>query len=141
MAINDQNFVLISGRLVRDPELKILENGMRICLFTIVSSKYVGKDKPPRKGFFDCTAYRCANLVSNWFKKGDEIRIHGSLRYNVYQSPKGVTFKNVTIDASEIFFGARKKANGASDTDEPPMPTDEDMYAALGDMDENDLPY
>ena len=74
------NKIIITGRLVRDPEMKTLSNGTEKCRFTVAVDRRVKKDQPKKADFFDCDAWGATGaFVSKWFKKGTAITVTGRM--------------------------------------------------------------
>lgn len=104
------NKVLMSGRLTADPEITI-GGDSRYCNFSIAV------ERPKRKGedkaevdFFNCTAKdRNADVVVDWFGKGDMIMFIGTLRNSKYEK-NGEKRTATKIRVDEIhFMGGKKK--------------------------------
>lgn len=80
------NKFLVAGRMTADPEIKTIGEN-RLCKFTIAC------DRPKRKGeenpetdFFPCTAWnRNADVIVDWFGKGDMVTLVGSVHNNRYE--------------------------------------------------------
>ena len=80
------NKFVVAGRLTADPEIKTIGEN-RLCKFTIAC------DRPKRKGeekaqtdFFDCTAWnRNADVVVDWFGKGNLVTLVGAVHINRYE--------------------------------------------------------
>lgn len=140
----DLNKVIISGRMVKKPELKTIQRtGHLACNFTIAVNKHIPKTKQQITQFIDCCAYtRRAEIIAEYFDVGDEIFIVGRLRVNLYEKGR-TTYKTVTVDVDDFYFGSRKKGGSQSGagSEEIPMPTEEDIYATLENVDEGDLPF
>lgn len=72
------------GRLVRDPELKVVGNGSEIVNFTIASSeKYTDKsgNKQESTEFINCFAWgKPASIINQFCKKGSLLYISGKLK-------------------------------------------------------------
>ena len=107
------NKFMVSGRLTADPEVKITGES-RYCKFSIAC------DRPKRKGeekadvdFFACIAWnRNADVIADWFGKGDMITLVGSLRNNNYETD-GIKHYRDEVKVEEIHFtGGKKKQDG-----------------------------
>lgn len=105
------NNVNIMGRLTDDPEIR--NNGEnRYCKFTIAFQR------PARKGvdnaetdFFNCIAWnRNADVIADWYSKGDKLLIVGTLRNSKYEkNGKKHTYTEIVV--KEIHFtGSKKKS-------------------------------
>lgn len=110
------NKFMVSGRLTADPEIKITGES-RYCKFSIAC------DRPKRKGeekaevdFFSCIAWnRNADVIVDWFGKGDTITLVGSLHNNNYETD-GIKHYRDEVKVEEIHFTGGKK-NTAPTTD------------------------
>lgn len=105
------NNVNIMGRLTDDPEIR--NNGEnRYCKFTIAFQR------PAREGednaetdFFNCIAWnRNADVIADWYSKGDKLLIVGTLRNSKYEK-NGKKHTSTEIVVKEIHFtGSKKKS-------------------------------
>jgi len=79
--MRDMNKIHITGRLVRDPELKYTTNGKAICTFAVAVNR--GKDKQGNDYpayFFDCKAWeKLGEIINQYCAKGNQIIIQGHI--------------------------------------------------------------
>ena len=100
------NSVNIIGRLTRDPELKFGATGTAYSRFSIAVNRKTDKDKVD---FFNCVAFKkTAEIIGEYFRKGNLIGITGSLQTNEYEV-NGEKKKNVDIFVENITFLEKKK--------------------------------
>ena len=123
------NKFLVAGRMTADPEIKTIGEN-RLCKFTIAC------DRPKRKGeenpetdFFPCTAWnRNADVIVDWFGKGDMVTLVGSVHNNRYEKDgqKNLVWELIA-ERVEFCGGARESAPPAG---QPPIsggaPADDD---------------
>ena len=103
------NKFMVAGRLTADPEIKTVGEN-RLCKFTIAC------DRPKRKGeetaetdFFPCTAWnRNADVIVDWFGKGDMVTLVGSVHNNRYEKD-GQKHSSTEVHVEEIHFSGNKK--------------------------------
>ena len=117
------NKFLVSGRLTADPEMQTIGEN-RLCKFSIAC------DRPKRKGeekaevdFFSCTAWnRNADVVVDWFGKGDMITLVGAVHINRYEKD-GQKRTATEIKVEEIHFsgGKKKDSNPYISTENDPL--------------------
>lgn len=150
----DLNHVILSGRMLKDPEIRTVSDKQSVCTFKIACNKR----KNSRTGEQGMDAINCivwgkkADVIHKYFNRGDEIFIEGRLTNNVKTSANGITYENVLVNVKNFVWGHKSDASwerireklgkktGAGET--PPMPTEEDMYAAMGDdLESEDLPF
>ncbi|AHH05304.1 Single-stranded DNA-binding protein [Borrelia miyamotoi] len=84
----DINSLVLSGRLTRDSELTYTEMGMAILKFGLANNKKMKKNDEwvDYAQFFDCVIFsRRAESLSIFLKKGKQVVVSGSLRYESWQ--------------------------------------------------------
>ena len=110
--MNANNVIMIHGRLVRDPEMKTGKSGAEYCNLTVAVDSYNGKEK--ETDFFDCTAFgKTGAAISNFFKKGKEIIIVGSMRSSKSEKD-GVKHTWWKINVDSFAFSGSKGDTGTS---------------------------
>ena len=120
------NKFMVAGRLTADPEIKTVGEN-RLCKFTIAC------DRPKRKGeekaqtdFFDCTAWnRNADVVVDWFGKGDMVTLVGAVHINRYEKD-GQKRTSTEVHVEEIHFSGDKKQIAHENSDYNAHYTDEE---------------
>lgn len=88
------NRVDLIGRLTRDPELRYAQTGTAITRFTVAVNRRLSKEKrqeleaqgKPTADFISCQAFgNTAELIANYFSKGNLIGIEGSIQTGSYE--------------------------------------------------------
>lgn len=136
------NHVVIMGRMVRDPELRQLDNGTSVTTFSVaVDRNYVDKTTNERQAdFLNVVAWRqTADFVCKYFHQGDMIAIEGSLQSRKYTDKDGNNRIAIEIVASNISFCGGKNggnANTATTNDAPAT-----MVANAPSEDNDELPF
>jgi single-strand DNA-binding protein len=80
------------GNLTRDPELKTFGDDKKVCNFGIaVNRKFKrGKETVKETSFLDMECWDAgAEMVEKYFKKGDPIIVHCSVKTDTWDSPEG----------------------------------------------------
>lgn len=111
------NKFMVAGRLTADPEIKTVGDN-RLCKFTIACDrpKRKGEEKP-QTDFFDCTAWnRNADVVVDWFGKGDMVTLVGAVHINRYEKD-GQKRSSTEVKVEEIHFSGGKKRENTATTD------------------------
>jgi single-strand DNA-binding protein len=136
------NHVVIMGRMVRDPELRQLDNGTSVTSFSVaVERNYVDKTTNERQAdFLNVVAWRqTADFVCKYFHQGDMIALEGSLQSRKYTDKDGNNRIAIEIVASNISFCGGKNggnANTATTNDAPAT-----MVANAPSEDNDELPF
>lgn len=136
------NHVVIMGRMVRDPELRQLDNGTSVTSFSVaVERNYVDKTTNERQAdFLNVVAWRqTADFVCKYFHQGDMIALEGSLQSRKYTDKDGNNRIAIEIVASNVSFCGGKNggnANTATTNDAPAT-----MVANSPSEDNDELPF
>lgn len=136
------NHVTIMGRMVRDPELRQLDNGTSVTSFSVaVDRNYVDKTTNERQAdFLNVVAWRqTADFVCKYFHQGDMIALEGSLQSRKYTDKDNNNRTAIEIVASNISFCGSKNsgnANAATTNDAPAT-----MVANAPSEDNDELPF
>ena len=136
------NHVVIMGRMVRDPELRELDNGTSVTRLSVaVDRNYVDKTTNERQAdFLNVVAWRqTADFVCKYFHQGDMIALEGSLQSRKYTDKDGNNRIAIEIVASNISFCGGKNggnANTATTNDAPAT-----MVANTPSEDNDELPF
>ena len=109
------NKIVITGRLVRDPEMKTLSTGQEKCRFTVAVDRRVQKDKPKKTDFFDCDAWaNTGAFVNKWFKKGSAITVIGRLESSKSSKEEDKhTYWTLNVDEVEFQMGKGERSDSA----------------------------
>ena len=99
------NFVFLSGRLARDPEIRYTNSKKAVTSFSVAVQD--GKDKAI---FVNCVAWeKTAEIVDQYFKKGDGITVFGKISIRQYE--KDGQKRTVTeVVVSGVEFPLARKA-------------------------------
>ena len=104
------NLVLITGRLVKDPECRYTNDNTAICRFTVAVPE--GKDKDPT--YIKCVAFRkTAETIDRYFFKGNPIILVGRWHNNDWTDKDGKKHyqDELYVDRFEFQQGKEKVAN------------------------------
>lgn len=129
------NKVMITGNLVRSPELRTTASGLSVCSFTVAVNKKTKNGEQPEADFFNVTAWRergetCAKYLS----KGKKVCVIGSVGIRTWEKDEkhGASLE-VTADEVE-FLSPREQAQ------EQPKNTEKQRGSFLP-VEPDDLPF
>ncbi len=114
----DINSVVMVGRLVRDSELKYLQNGQAILRFSIAVNRARRNSDgswTDEANFFDCVYFgKAAEGVSQYLVKGRQVAIQGELRQSRWEAD-GQTRSRVEISVNnlELCQGQNQQSSGS----------------------------
>ncbi len=103
--MNDLNHVMLEGRMTRDPELVYSPTALAICNFVIANNNYKknGEEWEQQANFIPIVTFdQLAETVYDSKKKGDKIRITGTLKQSTWQDTGGEKHTRLYVVAKEI---------------------------------------
>ena len=131
------NKVIITGRLVADPEIRTSQSGTTSCKFTVaVDRNYVDKESGKRESdFLTCVAFKQrADFLGKCFKKGSPILIEGNLRTGKYKDKNHDDVTHYTteiyVDNIEFFSGGSNSNNNSQPAQQQTVPKTEEASLA-----------
>lgn len=112
------NKALIIGNLTRDPELRALPSGVKVCSFSLATNR-VWKDKNGAKqesvDYHNVVVFgRQAELVAQYLKKGASALAEGRMQTRSWDDKDGQKKYRTEIVADRIQFGPRSGGSGPS---------------------------
>lgn len=138
------NCISVSGRLVRDPELRRTAAGKAVTSFTLACDRDFKNQQTGEKevDFLDCTAFGAAGEnAAKYFHKGQMAMVTGRLQIQRYTDKSGQKRSRAEIVVASVYFCGGKE-NGAQANCESDMsyPTQRNDYAMVEDED-GQLPF
>lgn len=80
------NIVIISGRMVRDPESRTTNNGGSMTTFTVAVDRRGKKDADTNADYVRCVAFgKTAESIAKWFVKAKPIMVVGQYHVDPYE--------------------------------------------------------
>jgi single-strand DNA-binding protein len=111
------NRAVLAGNLTRDPELRVTQNGVPVCSFSIAVNRV--RSKSEAADFFNVSAWReLGETVANYKKKGDPVLVEGRLQYRTWQAQDGAKRSAVDVVADRVQFLSRGTAPQAQTEEE-----------------------
>ena len=140
------NKVILIGRLGKDPEVRTLDNGVKVASFSLATSEsYNDKNTGERKEiteWHNVTMWRgLAELAEKYLQKGREVYVEGRLQTRSYEQD-GVTKYRTDIVGNQMQFLGSKGDNtgGQSQATSTPSAQAAPEMAATDDA-KDDLPF
>ena len=124
------NKAFVIGNLTRDPELKALPSGIKVCTFSVATNR-VWKDKDGNKqeaaDYHNIVVFgRQAETVAQYMKKGSQVMVEGRMQTRSWDDAGTGTKKYRTeVVADRVQFGSgggsapRGNANSSVPKDAP----------------------
>ena len=129
------NKTVLIGRLVKDPDTRVTNNGTVVSAFTLaVERTFKSRDGEKETDFIPIVAWgKTAELCSEYLQKGNLAGIAGGIQTRSYEAKDGTKRYVTEVVAEEISFLTPKKEQ---DT-EPKVPMD--GFSEMEDY--NDMPF
>jgi single-strand DNA-binding protein len=133
------NKIFLHGRLTAVPELRMTQSNKAVCTFTLA----VDRDSAQKAtDFINCVAWeKRAEFVNNYFTKGQEALVCGSLNMRSYTDKEGNhrTVAEVIVDKVD-FCGSKNAARDGDGTERKPTVQEQQQFEELTD-DDGELPF
>jgi single-strand DNA-binding protein len=136
------NRVDLIGRLVRDPELRMTNNGIAVTSFRLaVDREFSDQNGQRGADFIDIVCWRKqAENVSKYMKKGLRVAVSGRLQTRNYETQDGQKRTAVEVVADHVEFidwggGASQDAGREAGVTNNPSDFGQDVGS------DNDLPF
>ncbi len=127
------NYAVLTGNVVRSPELSITVNGNPFCRFRFASNrggchKNGGEKEQPEADFFDVEVWgRQAENLCDTCVAGDRLLVAGRIRYNEWEDGEGLRRSRHIIMADVIAlsleFDTYRIAHGITSTHQSEAPS------------------
>lgn len=117
------NKVFIIGNLTRDPELKAIPSGIKVCSFSVATNR-VWKDKNGARqeaaDYHNVVVFgRQAETVAEYMKKGSQVMVEGRMQTRSWDDAATNTKKYRTeIIADRVQFGSTGGAKSGGNFDQ-----------------------
>lgn len=140
------NEVILMGRLTRDPDVRMTQNGTTAANFSLACERdYAPQGQDRETDFFDVVAFRnTADFVGRYFAKGQLVAVKGRLQQRDWTDKQGNKRRTTEILADRFYFAEKRQDRDVSSggfqqmSDSTPLPFAEpDMQMGLGD----ELPF
>jgi single-strand DNA-binding protein len=120
------NKVILIGNLGNDPEMKYTQGGMAICTLSVATTS-VRKDKDgnpqERTEWHRVKLFgKLGEIAGEYLKKGRQVYIEGSIRYDKFTGQDGVEkyFTDIIADEMQMIGGPGGEGGGARGGGERP---------------------
>ena len=100
------NQIVLVGRLVKTPELKLTDNGRKTSVITLaVPRNYKNQDGQYDTDFLECVLWTgVAESTAEYCKTGDMIGVKGRVQSRVIEKEDGTKKKKTEIVAERVTF-------------------------------------
>ena len=136
------NSVVLMGRLTADPEIKIINDNIKLARFCLAVERNRSTTDEKHTDFIDCIGWRnVAEFLEKYFKKGNPIIIEGKLETRQYEDKQGNKRKAFEVNVKNINFCSFKKESDPEEKQTEPSESDPNKETQQNILEEQDLPF
>jgi single-strand DNA-binding protein len=111
------NKAIVIGNLTRDPEMRSLPSGVKVCSFALATNR-VWKDKNGARQedtqYHNCVVFGTqAETVSQYLRKGSSALVEGRMQTRSWDAADGKKQYRTEIVADRVQFGQRPAGGGS----------------------------
>lgn len=132
------NRVDLTGRLVRDPEIRYSQGGSSVASFTVATDRSAKKgDEWVRDAdFIKCVAFgKTAEFIEKYFRKGSFIVLTGSIKTGSFEKEDGTKVFTTDVWVEKAEFGGSKAENAEQSSNR------DDGFVNIPDGIDEELPF
>ena len=125
--------LLLIGNCGKDPEVRTLENGVKVATFSVATStggytKQDGTEVPEKTSWHNIVAWRgLAEITEKYLHKGDKVTIMGTISYREYEKD-GIKHYVTDILAYDIvLMGKSENSNSRPPVTSSDVPARDDF--------------
>lgn len=138
------NKVILIGRLVKDPDIRMGTNDTTIARYTLAVDRQYRKNNERTSDFINCVALgKNGEFAEKYLHKGMKIAVVGSWQTGNYTDKDGKkVYTNDCLVASQEF--AESKKSQTEEQSQPPIPSPEQDVSGFMDMPsimDDELPF
>lgn len=139
--MSDINSVNLSGRLVRDPELRHTKSDMPVANTALAVEKFV-KDGDNDVSFVDIVIFGGnAERVASKARKGDSVSVSGRINQSKWETAEGEKRSKLEVVANEVVGEFQFRKADGSDTPEASGEATQAAAAPATDAADDDIPF
>ena len=110
------NEVILMGRLTRDPDVRMTQNGTTAANFALACERdYAPQGQDRETDFFDIVAFgKTADFAGQYFAKGQLVAVKGRLQQRDWTDKQGNKRRTTEILADRCYFAEKRQDRDAS---------------------------
>ena len=135
------NEVILIGRLTRDPDIRMTQNGTTAANFALACERdYAPQGQDRETDFFDIVAFgKTADFAGQYFAKGQLVAVKGRLQQRDWTDKQGNKRRTTEILADRCYFAEKRQDRDASSGGFQQMP--DSTPVPFEDPDDDALPF
>lgn len=138
------NKVILIGRLIKDPDVRMGTNDTKIARYTLAVNRKYHKNNEPTADFIGCVALgKNGEFAEKYLYKGIKIAVAGRIQTGSYTNRDGQKVYTTDVLIEEQEFTESKKSQ--SEEQRPPIPSPEqgadDFMSVPAFAEDDELPF
>lgn len=138
------NKVILIGRLIKDPDVRMGTNDTKIARYTLAVNRKYHKNNEPTADFIGCVALgKNGEFAEKYLYKGIKIAVTGRIQTGSYTNRDGQKVYTTDVLIEEQEFAESKKSQ-SEEQSQPPVPSPEQDASGFMDMPsimDDELPF
>ncbi len=135
---------MVIGNLTRDPEIKALPSGAKVCSFSVATNR-VWKDKSGARqeaaDYHNIVVFgRQAETAGQYLKKGSSVLVEGRMQTRSWDGADGQKKYRTEVVADRVQFGPRSSGTGGGSAVPKDAPADDSQAKDAAPADTIDYP-
>lgn len=137
------NKVQLVGRLTKNPEVRTSDNQTCVARFSVaVNRRFKNAEGKYDADFISCIAFgKTAEFIEKYFNKGMAIGIVGRIQTGSYENKDGVKVYTTDVVVDEAEFVESKNSSSGGSVAPAENQDGFDDFEAIGNEDDDDLPF
>lgn len=137
------NICIHTGRLTKDPEVRVTQSGSTIARFSLAVDRRFKKEGEPTADFLEFVAFgKTAEFVEKYCKKGTKLDVHSRLQNDNYTNREGNKVYRNTLYVESLEFGESKaSAQRSNGSPAPKSPAKDDGFINIPDGISEEMPF
>ena len=109
------NRIIVQGRIVKKPEMRVTQSGKSVASFTLaVERDYAAQGQERETDFLDVNAWnQTAEFVGKYLDKGSMAVVDGKLQIRNWTDKEGNKRRSAEVVADNVYFGDSKRDGAA----------------------------
>lgn len=135
------NEVILMGRLTRDPDVRMTQNGTTAANFALACERdYAPQGQDRETDFVDIVAFgKTADFAGQYFAKGQLVAVKGRLQQRDWTDKQGNKRRTTEILADRCYFAEKRQDRDASSGGFQQIP--DSTPVPFEDSDDDALPF
>lgn len=109
------NNTVLVGRLTKDVDLRFTASGKAVASFTLAVNRKFKSENGPEADFINIVAWRNAENIAKYLKKGSMAGVEGSIQTRSYEGQNGMVYVT-EVNAESVQFLEPRNAERTTST-------------------------